>query len=153
MDVIQLLLFQSHQKDFELLSFWLSNMYQLLNCLKQYSGEEVQRRWINPLRLYYCFCVLCPVACFDIGLFCCLLTKGVHETKYTSPEKELLAELWFVWTQTDSQWSGHPHLPSLYQRHGKDTNSCYWYFKLSWFLTSTLVVSIITVNCVFHFLD
>uniref|UniRef100_A0A665VY25 Myosin VC n=1 Tax=Echeneis naucrates TaxID=173247 RepID=A0A665VY25_ECHNA len=30
----------SHHKDFELLSFWLSNMYQLLNCLKQYSGEE-----------------------------------------------------------------------------------------------------------------
>uniref|UniRef100_A0A665VYM4 Myosin VC n=1 Tax=Echeneis naucrates TaxID=173247 RepID=A0A665VYM4_ECHNA len=31
---------KSHHKDFELLSFWLSNMYQLLNCLKQYSGEE-----------------------------------------------------------------------------------------------------------------
>ncbi|XP_029289703.1 LOW QUALITY PROTEIN: unconventional myosin-Vc [Cottoperca gobio] len=30
----------SHLKDFDLLSFWLSNMYQLLNCLKQYSGEE-----------------------------------------------------------------------------------------------------------------
>ncbi|XP_068578524.1 unconventional myosin-Vc isoform X2 [Cebidichthys violaceus] len=30
----------SHHKDFELLSFWLSNTYQLLNCLKQYSGEE-----------------------------------------------------------------------------------------------------------------
>uniref|UniRef100_A0A6Q2XDB4 Myosin VC n=1 Tax=Esox lucius TaxID=8010 RepID=A0A6Q2XDB4_ESOLU len=28
--------------DFELLSFWLSNTYQMLNCLKQYSGEEVQ---------------------------------------------------------------------------------------------------------------
>ncbi|XP_028306727.1 LOW QUALITY PROTEIN: unconventional myosin-Vc [Gouania willdenowi] len=27
-------------KDFELVSFWLSNTYQLLNCLKQYSGEE-----------------------------------------------------------------------------------------------------------------
>lgn len=35
--------FQSHHKDFELLSFWLSNTYQLLNCLKQYSGEEVGR--------------------------------------------------------------------------------------------------------------
>lgn len=35
--------FQSHQKDFELLSFWLANTYQLLNCLKQYSGEEVCR--------------------------------------------------------------------------------------------------------------
>uniref|UniRef100_A0A8D3BKV3 Myosin VC n=1 Tax=Scophthalmus maximus TaxID=52904 RepID=A0A8D3BKV3_SCOMX len=31
---------KSHHKDFELLSFWLSNMYLLLNCLKQYSGEE-----------------------------------------------------------------------------------------------------------------
>ncbi|KAM8890735.1 unconventional myosin-Vc [Spinachia spinachia] len=30
----------THRKDFELLSFWLSNTYQLLNCLKQYSGEE-----------------------------------------------------------------------------------------------------------------
>ncbi|KAL6106594.1 myo5c [Pungitius sinensis] len=30
----------SHRKDFELLSFWLSNTYKLLNCLKQYSGEE-----------------------------------------------------------------------------------------------------------------
>uniref|UniRef100_A0A8C3A176 Myosin VC n=1 Tax=Cyclopterus lumpus TaxID=8103 RepID=A0A8C3A176_CYCLU len=30
----------SNNKNFELLSFWLSNMYQLLNCLKQYSGEE-----------------------------------------------------------------------------------------------------------------
>ncbi|XP_015256011.1 PREDICTED: unconventional myosin-Vc [Cyprinodon variegatus] len=27
-------------KEFESLSFWLSNTYQLLNCLKQYSGEE-----------------------------------------------------------------------------------------------------------------
>ncbi|KAM9753749.1 unconventional myosin-Vc [Menidia menidia] len=30
----------SHHKDLELLSFWLSNTHQLLNCLKQYSGEE-----------------------------------------------------------------------------------------------------------------
>ncbi|KAM3608516.1 uncharacterized protein V6R79_000398 [Siganus canaliculatus] len=30
----------SHNKDLELQSFWLSNTYQLLNCLKQYSGEE-----------------------------------------------------------------------------------------------------------------
>ncbi|KAJ8002543.1 hypothetical protein DPEC_G00160000 [Dallia pectoralis] len=29
-----------HQEDFDLLSFWLSNTYQMLNCLKQYSGEE-----------------------------------------------------------------------------------------------------------------
>ncbi|KAG7281021.1 hypothetical protein CRUP_016653 [Coryphaenoides rupestris] len=29
-----------HQKDFEMLSFWLSNTNHLINCLKQYSGEE-----------------------------------------------------------------------------------------------------------------
>ncbi|XP_073798784.1 unconventional myosin-Vc isoform X1 [Danio rerio] len=29
-----------HQENFELLSFWLSNTYHFLNCLKQYSGEE-----------------------------------------------------------------------------------------------------------------
>ncbi|XP_076847044.1 unconventional myosin-Vc isoform X2 [Brachyhypopomus gauderio] len=29
-----------HEEDFEILSFWLSNTYHLLNCLKQYSGEE-----------------------------------------------------------------------------------------------------------------
>ncbi|KAJ8391649.1 hypothetical protein AAFF_G00087900 [Aldrovandia affinis] len=29
-----------HQEDIEMLSFWLSNTYHLLNCLKQYSGEE-----------------------------------------------------------------------------------------------------------------
>ncbi|KAG7324176.1 hypothetical protein KOW79_012192 [Hemibagrus wyckioides] len=30
----------NHQENFEILSFWLSNTYYLLNCLKQYSGEE-----------------------------------------------------------------------------------------------------------------
>ncbi|KAI4903113.1 hypothetical protein NFI96_015690, partial [Prochilodus magdalenae] len=30
----------NHQENFETLSFWLSNTYYLLNCLKQYSGEE-----------------------------------------------------------------------------------------------------------------
>ncbi|XP_066522959.1 unconventional myosin-Vc [Hoplias malabaricus] len=30
----------NHQESFEMLSFWLSNTYYLLNCLKQYSGEE-----------------------------------------------------------------------------------------------------------------
>ncbi|XP_017341612.1 unconventional myosin-Vc [Ictalurus punctatus] len=30
----------NHQENFEVLSFWLSNTYYLLNCLKQYSGEE-----------------------------------------------------------------------------------------------------------------
>lgn len=29
-----------HHTDFEILSFWLSNTYHMLNCLKQYSGEE-----------------------------------------------------------------------------------------------------------------
>ncbi|KAI1889664.1 hypothetical protein AGOR_G00165270 [Albula goreensis] len=29
-----------HQGDYEMLSFWLSNTYHMLNCLKQYSGEE-----------------------------------------------------------------------------------------------------------------
>uniref|UniRef100_W5LCH4 Myosin VC n=1 Tax=Astyanax mexicanus TaxID=7994 RepID=W5LCH4_ASTMX len=29
-----------HQENFEILSFWLSNTYYLLNCFKQYSGEE-----------------------------------------------------------------------------------------------------------------
>ncbi|XP_062849386.1 unconventional myosin-Vc [Trichomycterus rosablanca] len=29
-----------HQGNFEILSFWLSNTYHLLNCLKQYSGDE-----------------------------------------------------------------------------------------------------------------
>uniref|UniRef100_A0A8C3A0P1 Myosin VC n=1 Tax=Cyclopterus lumpus TaxID=8103 RepID=A0A8C3A0P1_CYCLU len=38
--IIQKILLLSNNKNFELLSFWLSNMYQLLNCLKQYSGEE-----------------------------------------------------------------------------------------------------------------
>ncbi|XP_036399627.1 unconventional myosin-Vc isoform X2 [Megalops cyprinoides] len=31
---------KDHQDDFEMLSFWLSNTYHMLNCLKQYSGEE-----------------------------------------------------------------------------------------------------------------
>ncbi|XP_052399957.1 unconventional myosin-Vc [Carassius gibelio] len=30
----------SHQESFEVLSFWLSNTYHFLNCLKQYSGDE-----------------------------------------------------------------------------------------------------------------
>ncbi|KAI7812276.1 putative unconventional myosin-Vc, partial [Triplophysa rosa] len=29
-----------HQENFQILSFWLSNTYHFLNCLKQYSGEE-----------------------------------------------------------------------------------------------------------------
>nr|XP_014351998.1 PREDICTED: unconventional myosin-Vc isoform X2 [Latimeria chalumnae] len=31
---------QNHAGDFEMLSFWLSNIYHFLNCLRQYSGEE-----------------------------------------------------------------------------------------------------------------
>ncbi|XP_075998597.1 unconventional myosin-Vc isoform X2 [Genypterus blacodes] len=37
-----------HPKDFEILSFWLSNTYQLLNCLKQYSGEEEFMKHSTP---------------------------------------------------------------------------------------------------------
>ena len=33
--------FKEHLEDFEMLSFWLSNTCHFLNCLKQYSGEEV----------------------------------------------------------------------------------------------------------------
>ncbi|KAM4676381.1 unconventional myosin-Vc [Discoglossus pictus] len=31
---------KEHADDFEMLSFWLSNVHHFLNCLKQYSGEE-----------------------------------------------------------------------------------------------------------------
>uniref|UniRef100_A0A8C3BER3 Myosin VC n=1 Tax=Cairina moschata TaxID=8855 RepID=A0A8C3BER3_CAIMO len=31
---------KENSEDFEMLSFWLSNTYYFLNCLKQYSGEE-----------------------------------------------------------------------------------------------------------------
>ncbi|KAK1887275.1 Unconventional myosin-Vc [Dissostichus eleginoides] len=44
----------SHHKDFELLSFWLSNTYQLLNCLKQYSGEEEFLKQNTPLQNKHC---------------------------------------------------------------------------------------------------
>ena len=47
-----MLLLQTYHKDFELLSFWLSNTYQMLNCLKQYSGEEV---WIHFIYPPWCF--------------------------------------------------------------------------------------------------
>ncbi|CAL8261413.1 unnamed protein product [Merluccius merluccius] len=40
---------KGHQKDFEILSFWLSNMNHLINCLKQYSGEEEFKKQ-NTLR-------------------------------------------------------------------------------------------------------
>ncbi|XP_044050304.1 unconventional myosin-Vc isoform X4 [Siniperca chuatsi] len=44
----------SHHKDFELLSFWLSNTYQLLNCLKQYSGEEEFMKQNTPRQKKNC---------------------------------------------------------------------------------------------------
>ncbi|XP_037624073.1 unconventional myosin-Vc [Sebastes umbrosus] len=44
----------SHHKDFELLSFWLSNTYQLLNCLKQYSGEEEFQKQNTPRQKKNC---------------------------------------------------------------------------------------------------
>ncbi|XP_030586985.1 unconventional myosin-Vc [Archocentrus centrarchus] len=44
----------SHHKDFEFLSFWLSNTYQLLNCLKQYSGEEEFLKQSTPRQKKNC---------------------------------------------------------------------------------------------------
>ncbi|TNN87070.1 Unconventional myosin-Vc [Liparis tanakae] len=44
----------SNKDDFELLSFWLSNMYQLLNCLKQYSGEEEFQKQSTPRQKKNC---------------------------------------------------------------------------------------------------
>ncbi|TKS73568.1 Unconventional myosin-Vc [Collichthys lucidus] len=44
----------SHHKDFELLSFWLSNTCQLLNCLKQYSGEEEFMKQNTPRQKKNC---------------------------------------------------------------------------------------------------
>ncbi|XP_068168579.1 unconventional myosin-Vc [Antennarius striatus] len=44
----------SYVKDFELLSFWLSNTFQLLNCMKQYSGEEEFMKQNTPLQNKNC---------------------------------------------------------------------------------------------------
>ncbi|XP_077423265.1 unconventional myosin-Vc isoform X1 [Vanacampus margaritifer] len=44
----------NHQNDLALLSFWLSNMYQLLNCLKQYSGEEEFSKQSTPRQVNNC---------------------------------------------------------------------------------------------------
>ncbi|XP_011605937.2 unconventional myosin-Vc [Takifugu rubripes] len=44
----------SFQKDVELLSFWLSNTHQLLNCLKQYSGEEEFMKQSSPRQKKNC---------------------------------------------------------------------------------------------------
>uniref|UniRef100_A0A667Z528 Myosin VC n=1 Tax=Myripristis murdjan TaxID=586833 RepID=A0A667Z528_9TELE len=43
-----------HHKDFEVLSFWLSNTYHLLNCLKQYSGEEEFMKQNTPRQSKNC---------------------------------------------------------------------------------------------------
>ncbi|XP_061679063.1 unconventional myosin-Vc isoform X2 [Syngnathoides biaculeatus] len=44
----------AHQNDLASLVFWLSNMYQLLNCLKQYSGEEEFRKQSTPRQINNC---------------------------------------------------------------------------------------------------
>ncbi|XP_029993436.1 unconventional myosin-Vc [Sphaeramia orbicularis] len=44
----------THHKDLELLSFWLSNTYLLLNCLKQYSGEEEFMKQNTPRQMKNC---------------------------------------------------------------------------------------------------
>uniref|UniRef100_A0A673CA31 Myosin VC n=1 Tax=Sphaeramia orbicularis TaxID=375764 RepID=A0A673CA31_9TELE len=45
---------KTHHKDLELLSFWLSNTYLLLNCLKQYSGEEEFMKQNTPRQMKNC---------------------------------------------------------------------------------------------------
>nr|XP_057931095.1 unconventional myosin-Vc isoform X2 [Doryrhamphus excisus] len=44
----------AHQNDLVKLSFWLSNMYQLLNCLKQYSGDEEFSKHSTPRQVKNC---------------------------------------------------------------------------------------------------
>ncbi|XP_033823805.1 unconventional myosin-Vc [Periophthalmus magnuspinnatus] len=44
----------TYNKDLDLLSFWLSNTYQLLNCLKQYSGEEEFMKNNTPRQMKNC---------------------------------------------------------------------------------------------------
>ncbi|KFV84686.1 Unconventional myosin-Vc [Struthio camelus australis] len=39
---------KEYLEDFEMLSFWLSNTYYFLNCLKQYSGEEEFMKYNTP---------------------------------------------------------------------------------------------------------
>uniref|UniRef100_A0A8C7MJ17 Myosin VC n=1 Tax=Oncorhynchus kisutch TaxID=8019 RepID=A0A8C7MJ17_ONCKI len=43
-----------HREDFELLSFWLSNTYHILSCLKQYSGEEEFMKQNSPRQKKNC---------------------------------------------------------------------------------------------------
>lgn len=44
----------TYHKDLDLLSFWLSNTCQLLNCLKQYSGEEEFMKHNTPRQMKNC---------------------------------------------------------------------------------------------------
>ncbi|XP_074862567.1 unconventional myosin-Vc isoform X2 [Carettochelys insculpta] len=45
---------KEHAEDFEMLSFWLSNTYNFLNCLKQYSGEEEFMKQNTPRQNMNC---------------------------------------------------------------------------------------------------
>uniref|UniRef100_A0A8C3IY20 Myosin VC n=1 Tax=Chrysemys picta bellii TaxID=8478 RepID=A0A8C3IY20_CHRPI len=45
---------KEHAEDFEILSFWLSNTYHFLNCLKQYSGEEEFMKQNTPRQNMNC---------------------------------------------------------------------------------------------------
>ncbi|XP_067411952.1 unconventional myosin-Vc isoform X2 [Emydura macquarii macquarii] len=45
---------KEHSEDFEMLSFWLSNTYHFLNCLKQYSGEEEFMKHNTPRQNMNC---------------------------------------------------------------------------------------------------
>ncbi|CAH2273930.1 unconventional myosin-Vc [Pelobates cultripes] len=45
---------KEHAEDFEMLSFWLSNVHHFLNCLKQYSGEEEFSKYNAPLQNKNC---------------------------------------------------------------------------------------------------
>nr|XP_048723478.1 LOW QUALITY PROTEIN: unconventional myosin-Vc [Caretta caretta] len=45
---------KEHAEDFEMLSFWLSNTYHFLNCLKQYSGEEEFMKQNTPRQNMNC---------------------------------------------------------------------------------------------------
>uniref|UniRef100_A0A8C2I0S8 Myosin VC n=1 Tax=Cyprinus carpio TaxID=7962 RepID=A0A8C2I0S8_CYPCA len=44
----------NHQESFEVLSFWLSNTYHFLNCLKQYSGDEEFMKHNTPRQSKNC---------------------------------------------------------------------------------------------------
>lgn len=39
---VLILLFQKHNDDFQMTSFWLANTCRFLHCLKQYSGDAVR---------------------------------------------------------------------------------------------------------------